>query len=224
MGTIIASVVIEKAQIILQDVTGIRWPDNTELLGWLNDGHLEVLVFKPNANVKNQSVQLAQGTKQSLPTDGIQLMDVVRNMGADGNSPGRVVRIALREILDAQAPGWHYGTPSSTVQHYTYNPLDPKHFYVYPPQPSTPSQVEVVYSAVPAKLTALTQPIAIDDIYQNVLVDYVLYRAYSKDTDYAADPGRAAAAQAAYQSALTGKTNAETIVNPNATAPANPNE
>lgn len=33
MGTIIANSVIEKAQTILQDVTGVRWPVADELLG-----------------------------------------------------------------------------------------------------------------------------------------------------------------------------------------------
>lgn len=222
MGTITAQEVINKVQIVLQDTTGIRWPDTTELLGWLNDGQREVLVFKPNANVVNASMQLVAGTKQSLPADGIQLIDVPRNMGSNGSTPGKAIRIAMREILDAQSPDWHTETPSGTTRHYMYTPLDPKHFYVYPPSSGT-GQVELIYSAVPAKLTALSNTISLDDIYSNVLVDYVLYRAYSKDTDYAANPARASSCQAAYTGALTGKTQAEVVVNPNTTAPANPN-
>lgn len=49
MGTIIARTVIEKVQTILQDKTGVRWPAEDELLGWLNDGQREVVIFKPNA-------------------------------------------------------------------------------------------------------------------------------------------------------------------------------
>lgn len=222
MGTITAQEIINKVQIQLQDTTGIRWPDSTELLGWLNDGQREVLVFKPNANVVNASVQLVAGTKQALPADGIQLIDVVRNMGSNGTTPGNAIRIAMREILDAQAPNWHTETPSATTKHYMYTPLDPKRFYVYPPS-NAAGHVELVYSAIPAKVAALNNTITIDDIYSNVLVDYVLYRAYSKDTDYAANPARASACQAAYTASLTGKTQAEVIVNPNTTAPANPN-
>lgn len=222
MGTITAQEVINKVQIILQDTTGIRWPDSTELLGWLNDGQREVLVLKPNACVVNNSVQLRAGTKQSIPVDGIQLVDVTRNMGADGETPGRAIRIAMREILDAQNPDWHTMQQAAIIKHYTFTPLDPKHFYVYPPADGT-TQVEMVYSAVPYKITALSQVISLDDIYANVLVDYVLYRAYSKDTDYAADAARAGNHQGAYTGALTGKTQAEVVVNPNTAAPANPN-
>ena len=223
MGTILASTVIGKAQIILQDTTGVRWPSDTELLGWLNDGQREVMVFKPNANVKNIAIKLAGGTKQALPTDGVQLIDVVRNMGTDGQTPGRAIRIVMREILDAQVPDWHSSTPNATTKHYMYSVLDPKNFYVYPPQPaSNQGYAELVYGAVPADAT-INGAISIDDIYQNVLIDYILYRAYSKDTEYAADEGRAGKHQAAYIASLTGKAKAEIGVNPNATAPANPN-
>ncbi len=223
MGTIIARAVIEKAQIILQDTTGVRWPSDTELLGWLNDGQREVMVFKPNTNVKNIAIKLATGTKQSLPSDGVQLIDVVRNMGTDGQTPGRAVRIALREILDAQVPNWHSSTAAAEAKHYMYSVLDPKNFYVYPPQPSSgQGYVELVYGATPADAT-INGAITLDDIYQNVLVDYILYRAYSKDTEYAADQNRAAAHQNAYIASLTGKAKMEGAVNPNATAPANPN-
>lgn len=222
MGTLTAQAVIGKVQIILQDTTGIRWPDSTELLGWLNDGQREVLVYKPNAYVVNKSVQLTAGTKQPLPADGIQLVDVVRNMGANGSTPGNAIRIAMREILDAQAPDWHSMTGSAVIKHYMYSLLDPKNYYVYPPSSGT-SQVEIVYSGVPANVTTLAAAISLDDIYANVLVDYILYRAYSKDSDYAANPARAGAHQGAYVAALTGKTQGEVIVNPNTTAPANPN-
>ena len=222
MGTITAKAVIEKAQIILQDATGIRWPDSTELLGWLNDGQREVLILKPNAYVKNEAMSLAAGTKQSIPTNGIQLIDLTRNLGTDGNTPGRAIRIVMREILDAQNPDWHTDTPSQVTKHYTFTPLDPKHFYFWPPATGS-TKAEVVYAAVPESIASLNATITLDDIYTNVLVDYILYRAYSKDTDYAADPARAGAHQASYTGALTGKTQGEVIVNPNSSAPANPN-
>lgn len=222
MATITVNSIIEKAQIILQDATGIRWP-NAELLGWLNDGQREIVLLKPNAFVKNQSVQLAAGTKQALPSDGVQLIDVVRNMGTDGTTAGRAIRIVTREILDSQTPDWHSSTPSNVVKHYSYTLFDPKTFYVYPPQPTTNrGWAEIIYGAAPTE-AALGGVITLDDIYQTVLVDYILYRAYSKDAEYAADQASAAKHQQAYLAALTGKANVELGVNPNSTAPANPN-
>lgn len=222
MGTITATTLLGKAQTILQDTTGIQW-DLAELLGWLNDGQREVLIYKTNAYVVNKSVQLAAGTKQALPADGIQLIDVARNMGADGNVPGRVVRIATREVLDAAMPNWHNAKASAECRHYLYNPLDPKRFYNYPPQPAAgQGYVEMIYAAVPPDLTQLSDAIKLDDIYQNPLIDYVLYRAYSKQTD-GGDASLAVSHYSAFTSSLTGKTQAETILNPNSAAPASPN-
>ena len=222
MSTITAQSVVDKVQVILQDTTGVRWPDS-ELLDWLNDGQREIVLYKPNAFIKNLAVRMAGGTKQSLPADGVQLIDVVRNMGTNGTTPGRAVRITMREVLDSQLPDWHSETPSSVVKHYVYSLFDPKNFYVYPPQPAAgQGYIELVYGASPTD-TTLGGTITLDDIYQNVLVDYILYRAYSKDTEYAADQNRAAAHQNAYIAALTGKAKVELGANPNSTAPANPN-
>lgn len=222
MATITVGTVVNRVQTILQDTTGIRWPD-TELLGWINDGQREIVLFKPNAFVKNIAVKLAEGTKQDLPADGVQLIDVPRNMGTNGTTPGRAIRITIREILDSQVPDWHSSASNPVVKHYMYSLLDPKHFYVYPPQPSTnQGYAELIYGAAPTDAT-LNGTITLDDIYQTVLVDYVLYRAYSKDTEYAADGNRATLHQNAYIAALTGKAKVEIGVNPNATAPANPN-
>lgn len=222
MSTITAQSVVNKVQVILQDTTGVRWPDS-ELLDWLNDGQREIVLYKPNAFIKNLAVRMAGGTKQSLPADGVQLIDVVRNMGTNGTTPGRAVRITMREVLDSQLPDWHSETPNSVVKHYAYSMLDPKNFYVYPPQPAAgQGYIELVYGASPTD-TTLVGTITLDDIYQNVLVDYILYRAYSKDTEYAADQNRAAAHQNAYIAALTGKAKVEVGANPNSMAPANPN-
>lgn len=222
MSTITAQSVVDKVQVILQDTTGVRWPDS-ELLDWLNDGQREIVLYKPNAFIKNLAVRMAVGTKQSLPADGVQLIDVVRNMGTNGTTPGRAVRITMREVLDSQLPDWHSETPSSVVKHYVYSLLDPKNFYVYPPQPAAgQGYLEIVYGASPTD-TTLAGTITLDDIYQNVLVDYILYRAYSKDTEYAADQNRAATHQNAYIAALTGKAKVEVGANPNSMAPANPN-
>lgn len=189
MGTILAAAVISRAQIIIQDATGTRWPE-PELLDWLNDGQREVVLFKPNACVKNKSVPLVAGTKQVIPSDGIALVAVRRNMGVNGTTPGEVITLIDRRIMDDQRRGWHVDDPDTTVVHYMFEQDDQKHFYVYPPQPATPHQVELVFSAAPDSVTA-EQALSIDDIYANALVDYIVYRAFSKDVDYAANDGRA---------------------------------
>ena len=219
MGTITALSIIVKAQKVLQDATGVRW-DNTELLGWLNSAQREIVLYKPNSNSKGQAVKLVAGTRQALPTDGVQLIDVVRNMGTSGNTPGRAVRQIERETLDAVNHDWHASSASTTAKHYVYNPLEPKAFYVYPPQPvASQGYVEIVYGALPPDAT-INGTISVDDIYETPLIDGTLYRAFSKDSEYA-DVNKASVHHQAFITALTGKARVEVGTNPASAAPAN---
>lgn len=214
MPTITAESIINKVHDVLQDAEGIQWTDQ-ELLGWLNDGQRDIVVLKPNAYVKNDKLKLSEGSKQTIPADGIQLIEIVRNLGTNGLTPGRVITIIDRRMLDSINPDWHTTTSSATVDHFMFTPLDPKRFYVYPPQPSAnQGYVEIVYGAYPVDAT-LNGVISIDDIYQNALIDYILYRAFSKDSEFAADANRANAHQAAYFASITGKSQAESTASPN---------
>lgn len=223
MATITVTQLLNRVSVILQDPTNVRWPQ-AELLDWVNDGQREIATYKPNAFVKNESKQLVTGTKQTLPADGVSLIDVVRNMGTNGSTPGNAIRAVSREILDSQIPGWHASTAAATVKHFIYNPLDPKTFYVYPPQPNAAqNQVEMVYVASPTDAT-LNSTITLDDIYLSALVNYVLFRAYSKDAEFAANVQLSQGYFAMFKGNLEGKVTAEAATNPNiALAPFNPN-
>lgn len=221
MATITVSSVLARCAVLLQDPTNIRWPQ-AELLDWLNDGQREIALYKPNAFVKNQSKQLSAGTKQALPADGVSLIDVVRNMGTNGTTPGNAIRAVAREILDSQTPGWHASTAAAAAKHFVYSVLDPKNFYVYPPNDGN-GHVEIIYVAAPADAT-LVSTITLDDIFVTALVNYILYRAYSKDAEFAANASAAAAYYQAFQGNLAGKAGAEAGTNPNAALmPFNPN-
>lgn len=222
MPTVTAASIINRVAKQLQDETNVRWL-RPELLDHLNDGQREIVIHKPNAYVRNTTTTLVAGTKQKLPTmdgvtsiDAIQLIDVVRNTN------GKAIRLILREILDSQMPDWHSATPASSVVHFCYNELDLKSFYVYPPNNGAGS-VEIVYSASPPNVALETNVISVDDIYQAALIDYCTYRAYSKDSEFSADPARAAAHYSAFIATLTGKTQFELATSPNALEKANPN-
>lgn len=207
MATITVANILDKAEVVLQDTTNIRWPV-AELIGWLNDGQREIVAFRPDAFNKTSVVTFAAGTKQSLPADGYQLINVVRNMGAGGATPGTAVRKVPQELLDAQVPGWHASTPSATPLHYMYDLRTPRIYYVYPPVTGT-VQMEIVYSAAPTELTQVSDTIAIDDIYANVLLDYVLYRAYSKDFELTGNQARADYHYSKFETSLGKKAGAD---------------
>lgn len=196
MGTILASAIIDKAETILQDTTNIRWPA-LELLGWLNDGQREVASIYPDLTATIGNITLVVGTRQTLPANAIALLKVIRNMGTSGTTPGNAIRKVPQELLDAGVPAWHTGTAVTALQHYIYDPRAPRTFYVYPPS-IVANQVEALYSVSPPDLASLAIAIGIDDIYQNALIDYVLYRAYSKDMETVGNTDRAIAHRGAF--------------------------
>lgn len=213
-----AQSVIRRCVETLQDPTSIRWPVS-ELVRYLNDGQREVALYRPDSMGTTATVTCVAGTKQALPTNGAKLIDVVRN--AAGTK--KAVRLTNREILDAQIPGWHNTTGVAEVLHYMYDPRDPKVFYVYPPA-TTSAQLEIVYSAYPTDVaepadaslyTAVTGNISLPDIHANALQDYILYRAYTKDSEYAGNAARAQAHYAAFANALGVEIKATVAVGPN---------
>jgi len=218
--TISAQSIVRRVIETLQDNTSIRWPV-AELVRYLNDGQREVVLYRPDSMVTNAAVTCVAGSRQSIPANGSKLIDVLRNSAA--TSAKRAIRQTNREILDAQVPGWHQITGSVDVLHYTYDPRDPKVFYVYPPA-TAQAQVDVVYASYPTDVvepadgttyTSVTGNISLPDIYGNVLQDYILYRAYMKDSEYAGNAQRAQAHYAAFANALGIEMKATVAVAPN---------
>lgn len=222
MGTVTAQAIINKAVIQLTDLSNIRWT-RAELLSWLNDGMRQIVIMQPNATNTIVSRQLSAGSRQSLPADGWLLLGITRNMGTNGSTPGRAVRIISRELLDGFNPNWHAATTSAVTKNYIYDLQDQTAFFVYPPSTGT-NYLEINYSKQPVDLTSESQTIPIFDVYQTALVDYILYRACSKDAEYAPGLALAQLYMTTFTAAVGGKEEAESKGTPEqGLLPRNPN-
>jgi hypothetical protein len=222
MATVKVVEIIQRVQVILQDTTFVRWPA-LELQLWINDSYREIVNLKPDVNTQTGTFTCAVGPRQVLTTsfaNAIRLIDIIRNVASA--STKQAVRLVDRNILDDQRKGWYNETTSINIDHYMFDARLPKEFMVYPPATNT-AQLEVVYSQVPAAHTlteaqllnsATTEVIRIDDSYSNAMLDYILYRAYSKDVDYAANAQRAVAHYQAFQNAISGKITTEAASRP----------
>lgn len=204
MPTITAQSIIDKAEIILQDTTNVRW-EVSELLGWLNDGQREVATLRPDATNKTVSVTMVAGTRQSLPDESARLVRVQRNMGANGATPGEAVRPTSMQLMDLHRPNWHTDSPATVVKHYMHDSRTPDVYYVWPPSTGT-TQVEVVYQTQPAIVTNAANTISIGDEYANALIDYIIYRAYAKDIENPQNGALARQAYEAFRTVIVGKT------------------
>jgi len=222
-GTITAANLLLRIRDTLQDTTGIRWLD-AELLRYMNDAQREVVNLRPESSSTTTNVALVVGTAQTIPTAGLRLIKVVRNMSAAGGSATgkRAIRIVDREILDTQEPDWHDPTVSgdathtTTVKHYVFDEDDPRRFYVYPGASTTSTFIEIVYSTAPTDFANTSSAtMFVDDVYANALIDYVLYRAYMKDAEFAGNQNRASAHYGLFISSIGGGGQATAILSPN---------
>lgn len=200
--TISVQDVISRVRRILVD-EGVRWTDS-ELLQWLGDAQRIIVLQKPDANAVTADVAALAGTRQTLPSGAFQLLDVVKG------PTGRAVRPTTRAALDAENPLWHTAAQSNVTRHYVYDAKTPDVFWVYPPA-TAGTLLTIIYSAPPPQPT-IAGNIGLGDVYIGVIVDYILYRAFMKDADYAQNAPRADKHYEQFMAALAAKNaNEETM-------------
>lgn len=215
MGTMKVVDILKRANTILHDATKVRWP-MTELLDWYNDAQRAIVVRRPDASPADAAFSCVLGTRQQLPSDGLRLLDVMRNEAA-----GTAITVIDRKELDENIRGWHDAShPTTDVQHYVYDDRNPKIFYLYPAPPDS-HQVRICYSTALDDVAitdfdADNQAIALDDVYCNPLIDWILYRAFSKDSEINQTDMQAKNALAVFENALGVKTQVDSTVSPNA--------
>ena len=220
MGTILASTLIGNARLVLQDAAAVRWTD-AELLGWLNEGQRQTVIVKPDASSTVATMVLAAGTKQAIPSTWLRLLDGVRNMGTTGAAPGKVVTLVPRHVLDAENRDWHTAKENAVIRHLVYDERTPRIFYTHPPAKAG-TYIEASYSIAPTDVALVSNAIALDDIYAAPLTDWIIYRAWLKDAEYASDPQRAQWHYRAFFEALGIKVQNDARHGPSRNAPPYP--
>ncbi len=221
MADLVASEVLQRVRTILQDAGSRRWL-LSELSDWLNDALLDICFHKPDACSSLDTLSLDSGTKQTLPSGTVQLIRVIRN------GSGRVVTPIAREILDNQIPGWHDTSVvpySATVAHVAYDDMDLEHFWVFPGNDGT-GEIEAVVAKEPTKISKPSNPedlagytgtLDISPVYQSAVIDFILYRAFSKDMQFAGAAERAMAHYQNYLRQLGVRDQVEAMANVNTT-------
>lgn len=181
----IASDVIELARDTLNDPDGVRWID-TDMLRWLGDALRAVGVLRPAAASKTTALALTpSSTIQSIPADGFMLLDVRRNMGADGLTPGKPVREVDYDALQAFDATWHSASGATVIDNYAYRKdKEPLQFWVSPNVAATPAvYVEVEYAEVWADPDTMADTLPLNEEYKNALSEFVIGKALSIDSD-----------------------------------------
>lgn len=176
-----AADIIGRARRVLNDVGTLaqRWAD-AELIDWINDGCIYIGTIKPDSCAAAGVLTLVSGTQQDiegLTPAALSLIDVVRD-----TTTMRPVRRVERATLDQHAPAWHGSQATEGIKHFVTDERAPRLLWVYPGA-TAGMQLDVLYARLPVKVTpvTLTATLTPTDSYFEPLLNYVLFRAYSKD-------------------------------------------
>lgn len=198
---LISGLVTDRIRPLLRDTIagGKQWSDR-ELLTWVVDGVRAVCSQLPFAYATTQVVALSEGSMQKIPNDGWMALEVLCNMGDDGQTPGSAVRRIERPQLDAEDPDWRATTPQLVIKRFCSSITDPARYDVYPPSDGA-GHVRLAYARVPPEL-GMDSTLPIADVYVPMVVDYACSRAFSKMVESPASVDRASAYMRNFENAV----------------------
>ncbi len=172
----IASTILDSVSNTLLDTAHRTWPED-ELIGYLNEALRGTAGVKADMYTVQQAFTPLAGVLQQLPSDAVGLIDITRNLGGRN----RVVTQVDDGLLEEANRFWPAATEQAEVEHFTADPRNPLRFRVFPPADGTGS-IEVLYGAVPPAINYPDDEIQVPDLYQPALTNFMLSRAYAKNS------------------------------------------
>lgn len=178
----LCSVILQNVNFVLDDPNNTKF-SLTQKIAAINSALQALVSYRPDAASYTTMMLLVAGTRQTLPSDGVRLLKVIRNRGQSGLSDaGRAIRKADMLVQDALIPDWHETTGQTTIDEYFYDSITPKDFYVYPPAPVSPViGVDISYVRVLPTITAGTDTLPVDDYFAPAIQEWMLYSLWCGD-------------------------------------------
>jgi len=170
----LASEPVNEVRLILQDqaVDAYTEPD---LIGFLNEALRATTNVKKDLYVVTGPIPLIPGIVQELPEDGVELIDITHNKDS-----GQVCTQVDLDLLQETNRFWPQDDVTVTVENWAFNPKNPRHFYVTPPNAGGSGvAVEGLYGAVHPEIIVSTEALVISSENQHLLVNFMLARCYS---------------------------------------------
>lgn len=189
--------IIAEARYITNDFDdqGMYRQQNDELIGYVNLGLQEMAVFMPLLFSTIGDMTCTAGKVEQSITfeDAVRLLDVICIHN------GAPLTIFDRRTLDLFDPTWRTATPGQATQ-WSPKENDPLVFYLDKPAP-TGQVLDIQYIRNPGTY-ALNDSIGdVPESMKSALVDYVVYRAESKDDENVLN-ARAAAFYSAFKTKI----------------------
>lgn len=176
-------VLLDNVTSILQDAGMVTW-ERDQLISYMNSAIRMVCIYRPDAHVVIDAVQLVPGTRQSLPAGAQRLHDALHN--GTPEAPGNALRLVDRKTKDAMDPGWHTENASDEFYEIVADEKFPDVFWVSPPCMSDDADFHVTlgWSTLPVDLDVMghtDQDFPLIDKYQPAVEEWMLYLSFARD-------------------------------------------
>ncbi len=174
--TVAVGPLLDGVSATLLDTARRSWPLH-ELVGYLNEALAATAALKPDMYPRQEFVVPAEGVTQIIPTDGVALLNVTYN-----EVSGRIITQVDGGLLDESNRFWPGNTQERDVYHFAVDQRDPRRYSITPPNNGLGS-VQILYGAVPPEVTGSSgEDIPISPNFGPILVNYVLGKAYAKNS------------------------------------------
>lgn len=196
--------ILDRVTTLYNDQEYIRIPESY-YFKFLDDTLSLITMMRPDSHVKTEVVKLSPGTRQTLPADGISLIEIYMNKTPIINTDGEItgyensypVAHVEREDLDYFS-NWQAGKGVASKDHideFAYELRSPRTFWVNPyVGTEAPVYVEMDYSYAHPKISEIPMDtdgtyttvedteIDLPDTYITPICYYMLYLLYSTDS------------------------------------------
>ncbi|MGB1975190.1 MAG: DUF6682 family protein [Vibrio toranzoniae] len=200
------SKLIKEAARLVVDKNMIRW-DKEFWIDAYNAAVRAVLAVRPDALTKTELVTCVAGTTQEIPTDARYLIDVLRNDGGSAISGP----ISLKMFNDYR-PDWRGTSGAEQASGYLYDDRNKDKFFVYPGV-AEGVKVECVFAWEPTAIVEADFDAdlvsELNPMYDNAIIEWLIYRAFSEDSEITANNQRAQTAISTFRLLLGDKTNGD---------------
>ncbi|MEL3922138.1 DUF6682 family protein [Aeromonas enteropelogenes] len=177
---------LERISIELTDKERVSWSLDA-LVSYYNSAIAAIATYRPDVFAQTLAYTCVAGTRQLIPAGGIKLIEVERN------TKGRKIRFFERGVLDDLDPEWVSGTGAKAAEAYFYEPTNPRVFWLYPGV-AAGVNVDLVLSVLPSPATTAEieagKQLQVDVSFLTACMDWIIYRAYLRDSDETANSAR----------------------------------
>ena len=180
-----AADIVSQVRLELNDPDKVVWTDPDMLL-YINAAQRQIALVRPDAYSAIETLLLTAGeTKHSLASGQLRLLGVTRNMGSDGTTPGKPIRMADFESHQLYDQNWHTAVGKIVIRDVMYDEKTPTYLFTDPPvHATTPVYIEVKVSKVPTDVTDVdTGALSLSHIYDQPMRQFMLHQAYAKEIE-----------------------------------------